>query len=438
MTIRGLPAFVHRTGLRVVRTVRHPRRAARRARKIVLRKVPGVVHAGTRSTGRVVDLGGLPTFEKTFRATAEGDAARRRELEARARWGHHPWLVPITASTPSTISLPRLPDGARLDLAAPSMDVAEREGVAVDALDIALELHADGWAHRDLHAKNLFVVDGQLLAIDFELIAERPPSMSFREGYDLTGTGMPSPHPPKRTFYASEHPSSLQSVLGVPLDRALHLLGERLRDEARSSTATFKKRSGRHECATGRTYSTISVPGLAIGPDEAQRDCAARFDELGVGPQSLRGCRVIDLGCNIGGMAFEALRRGAASVTGVEVDPDKVAVARRLASFGGLQDRSSFVAADIDELEAATLGRFDVVCCFAIEAHVRAPDRLLELLAAVCGQRLYFEGNSGTDMDRVSGRLAELGFARVERLGVSQVDIVEANRTRGLLVAHRT
>ena len=82
---------------------------------------------------------------------------------------------------------------------------------------------AEGFAHRDFHARNLFYVDGQLKLIDFETMTSfrlnhRPP---FIQSYDITGTGLDSPFLTGNMGYSSRIPYSVSSVLGIKVDEAI-------------------------------------------------------------------------------------------------------------------------------------------------------------------------------------------------------------------------
>lgn len=417
--------------------LRNPRGALRVVRRAILRRVPSVAHAGNRSIGRVRRVDGDERYEKRF--TASSSAEYRAELDARRRWGLQPWMVPIIDSQPRSIFLPKLPQEFRLDRLAPTLSEHDREEVARQAISATFDMFVDGYAHRDLQARNLFSIDGQLQIIDFEMAVPYPSGArpAFPRSYDLVGEGMPSPYETHGACYSYAHPSSLARVLDVPLERALQLLRGDLELEARESSISFKKHSGRHECVTGLTYSSISLPHFQIPPERAQRNCARRFQELGITAEDLAGRRVLDFGCNIGGMLFESLRFEPACALGIEYDADKVRTARRIAAFAGVGHMVEFRQGDVDEAESRDFEAFDVVFCFAIERHVRRPERLLGLLSEVTRSRLYFEGNSTTNTVAVARTLKERGFAHVEVIGPSTDDVRFENHNRPLLVASR-
>jgi SAM-dependent methyltransferase len=82
------------------------------------------------------------------------------------------------------------------------------------------------------------------------------------------------------------------------------------------------------------------------------------LDQIG----SLEGLHVLHLQCHFGMDTLELARRGAASVTGLDFSGEAVGQARDLARRVGLEDRASFVEADVHDAPEALGGRtFDLV-----------------------------------------------------------------------------
>ena len=103
----------------------------------------------------------------------------------------------------------------------------------------------------------------------------------------------------------------------------------------------------------------------------------------------LTGATVLEIGGGVGEIGIELLRRGAASVTEVELSTSYDEEARRLADAAGVGDRVERRILDIaeapDEVEPADLVVLHrVVCCY--------PDveRLLGAAADLCRARLAF------------------------------------------------
>jgi cyclopropane fatty-acyl-phospholipid synthase-like methyltransferase len=91
-------------------------------------------------------------------------------------------------------------------------------------------------------------------------------------------------------------------------------------------------------------------------------------DEGGFGP----GMRVLDIGCGVGGPALNIAEHSGAHVTGVNVVPHQVEIARRRAAKRGLAERTHFEVADGMSMPFPD-GAFDAVYIFEAGCHM--PDK---------------------------------------------------------------
>ncbi len=414
--------------------------------ELVRRARGGVVHTGQRADLRRVNVDGLQRVAKTFADDEAGRRAMEIERAADVRFAEHPWKLPILQWLDDGYLMPALPAGARLDLAAAHLTAERKRELAVEALSIALDVYVAGAAHRDFHAGNLYLYQDQLLLSDFETLAdyEGADGLPFAESYDVSGQGLDSPFDTDRMCFGRGTGRSLDVVLGVPVADALDGLRERLRDELREAArsfmrtrADFGRRAARHQCERGDIYSSFELPGLAVPPSETQRNTAQRMLGFGLGPGSLAGRTVLDLGCHSGAVSLTAHGLGATRCLGVEYDAEKVDVANRIARFCGAAG-VRFQQGNVDELTAADVGGgAEIVFCLAIERHVADPRRLYRLLAEVTSDTLYFEGNAGCDVVEVERRLSEAGFASVRHLGFGSDDRIAENNQRPLIVARK-
>lgn len=129
-------------------------------------------------------------------------------------------------------------------------------------------------------------------------------------------------------------------------------------------------------------YQDIALPyGLSTGGYD--RSATART----IFPDDMRGKSVLDLGSKFGYFCFEAIKRGADRVLGVDVDPDSVRKARMLADCLG--HPVDFECVDI---EREPLGEhFDYVLCLNLLHHMKNPLGLLETLIEHTDERLVLE-----------------------------------------------
>src|SRR6185312_9014321 len=92
------------------------------------------------------------------------------------------------------------------------------------------------------------------------------------------------------------------------------------------------------------------------------------------------GALALDVGCG-GGLLSEALSRKGARVTGIDLAPTMIEVARLHAAEQGLDIDYRVAAAE--ELAAAGAQSFDVVTCMEMLEHVPHPQRMLATLSSL-------------------------------------------------------
>jgi SAM-dependent methyltransferase len=102
----------------------------------------------------------------------------------------------------------------------------------------------------------------------------------------------------------------------------------------------------------------------------------------GLEEAGLRHRSVLDVGCGIGDLAVETVRRGAARAFGVELSAKAVDEARRLAVERGVADRTSFQVGDGAEV---SLPKADVVVLNRVFCCYRDADALLENSLSAAG-----------------------------------------------------
>jgi hypothetical protein len=177
--------------------------------------------------------------------------------------------------------------------------------------------------------------------------------------------------------------------------------------------------SGKRVVSTRRNgiYSTFTLPGL--DDMKAVRDTKQRFIDFGV-PDDLSGKSFIDIGANVGAMAFEAARRGA-SVTGVEFRHDRVTLCNVISHHFAFD--AKFWQADfnstIDAVPPVWYRKHDIVLCCSVDEYIDDLETFYDMLNALCDDTLYFECNvqHGQDVEDTLFILERAGFCHITYLG---------------------
>ena len=160
-------------------------------------------------------------------------------------------------------------------------------------------------------------------------------------------------------------------------------------------------------------YDTDRVkldPGLAFGTGghETTSLCLEALDE-----QVRGGERVLDIGTGSGILAIAALKLGAASAEGVDIDPVAVRTAGENAALNGVQDKLTVLVGDLSDKASGT---YDI-----ITANIVA-NAILSLAPAVPG--LMAEGATFIASGIIDSRKDEV-IAGLEKAGLSVVEVKE-------------
>jgi SAM-dependent methyltransferase len=99
---------------------------------------------------------------------------------------------------------------------------------------------------------------------------------------------------------------------------------------------------------------------------------------------SLKGRRVLDLGCNAGYWSLAAIDAGCDQVVGIDGRAMHIEQANLVFEVKGVDnDRFAFQEGDLFKVDWSSLGRFDVVLCLGLLYHVAKPVELFEKIASV-------------------------------------------------------
>jgi 2-polyprenyl-3-methyl-5-hydroxy-6-metoxy-1,4-benzoquinol methylase len=101
-------------------------------------------------------------------------------------------------------------------------------------------------------------------------------------------------------------------------------------------------------------------------------------------PADLSGKRVLEIGCYYGFFLHEARRRGAEAAVGVEINPERAAVAREIARLTG--DGVEIITGDM--FDPNIRGRFDIVLFLNVMHHVTEPVAVVRRLCTLSRQQV--------------------------------------------------
>jgi SAM-dependent methyltransferase len=110
---------------------------------------------------------------------------------------------------------------------------------------------------------------------------------------------------------------------------------------------------------------------------------------------------VLDVGCSLGFFCFEAEKRGAQNVVGIDVHRDAIEKARSIAEISG--SRVKFIEGDLEHAELPQ--RFDHVLCLNVLHHLHEPLRTLNMLIDLTNEVLVLEVASFGSHDKKKVRL---------------------------------
>jgi tRNA (mo5U34)-methyltransferase len=112
-------------------------------------------------------------------------------------------------------------------------------------------------------------------------------------------------------------------------------------------------------------------------------------------PEDLTGLRVLDIGCAEGFFSFEAERRGAREVIGIDSFSDSV---RRFNIVKeARQSNATAFLMNVYDLEPRRLGTFDLVLFYGVFYHLKHPQYALERIRSVCSGTLLFQTHTFED-----------------------------------------
>ena len=182
--------------------------------------------------------------------------------------------------------------------------------------------------------------------------------------------------------------------------------------------------AGEQECA----YHRMELPYGIVVPGDDRRPTARQ-----IFTEDLTGKSVLDIGCNDGFMCFEAARRGAKRVLGVDVAGERIDRARRTADCLGLDVEFRVLDIETEPLDEM----FDYILCLNVTHHMRYPIATLHRLMDMTRDKLILEvaALGRRDAKKLGiGRLAAWWLNRLPLLVVGDSGLHARHSGRGFLI----
>ncbi|KPP96507.1 MAG: FkbM family methyltransferase [Bacteroidetes bacterium HLUCCA01] len=179
------------------------------------------VHTGSRAETYISYQTGQPAVLKQYFDTNDGNNSFSSELLAISLFNDRKWFPKCIKNGKRWILQEYIPNSLRLDVLVNYLNKEEKRTIAGRILDVIFEIYDSGYAHRDIHAKNIFIVDGNPILIDYETIIKQSKSVDFLKSYDITAKGLISPYNTSNMCWNNRNYSyTLLNTLGVDLEIA--------------------------------------------------------------------------------------------------------------------------------------------------------------------------------------------------------------------------
>jgi 2-polyprenyl-3-methyl-5-hydroxy-6-metoxy-1,4-benzoquinol methylase len=137
------------------------------------------------------------------------------------------------------------------------------------------------------------------------------------------------------------------------------------------------------------------------------------------------GRSVLDLGCNIGIVAYEVSKRGPRLIHGIDVDRESIVTAQRIFRAAPVHSRFEQIdAGDVHRLRSALEPSYDIVLFLSVYLHLPeyARKSVLETLAARCAST-FVAGARPEHMSEIEPLLSSHGFLRRCRRASQNPDV---------------
>ena len=133
-------------------------------------------------------------------------------------------------------------------------------------------------------------------------------------------------------------------------------------------------------------YTGNNKSGVSRAMDRFfRKDIYQRFDWVMEKSGDVRDKTICDIGCGSGRFVTEFAKRGAEHVTGVDVAPDMLKLARQLVAQDGTADKCDFAEGDV--LNWKTDRKFDITIAIGFWDYIMEPPERLRIIRSFTNQQ---------------------------------------------------
>jgi len=157
--------------------------------------------------------------------------------------------------------------------------------------------------------------------------------------------------------------------------------------------------------------------------DQSDKDVSRKETCRKIFDEDLTGKTILNVGCNLGYLCFEALNRGAKRAVGVDINSDRIRQARLLADRLG--PHAQFYTMDIEKELPNEV--FDIVICLNLLHRLKNPFYVLDQLISATREKLLLELD-GPESHTAAKYLKVLGIPWWQRRGLEKLPVIVVGR----------
>lgn len=394
-----------------------------------------------RGTIELIYVEDIKKVQKKFDPVLNGKISFENEKLAISVFSQYSWF-PKSEIFENAIITEYFDSERRVDFLIDKLTPLELESLKAQIIFALIDIYKCGYSHRDIHQKNMFFTNGNLKIIDYETLIKRTQQTSFFDSYDIVARGEVSPFATNYTCFFSDFQYSINKLFAFKsIEDLKSYIQTIMFDEMIDVSNTFftrkNEQEGRHKLKRKLIYNTFDLKETQVDERNGQRNIEKRIKRFNIKAADISGKKILDLGSNIGGILLGLSKYDYKSALGLEYDLQKVELSNTIAAINSVNNvlfkQCDLESNDFFEVVSEV---YDVVFCLAVIEHLRDKETLLKRLHTITKEKLFLEGNANTDINNLISSLKNVGFSKVDCLGLSDDEFYPENNNRPLFIAY--